>query len=329
MISLLLGLVAAQSNVTGNCVTGRLDFDPLRTFAAGATKPQLDVSKYDFTIDYGSSNVVFNNKSGVDVVLRKNAQNTGDGARISTTRYVLYGRITARLRTPTNGAGIVTTFITMSDVKDEIDWEMVGASNKEGQSNVFYRGIPEFGVHGGIHTLPSGTTEQYHTYTIDWRSDMISFYIDNQLMRTYKNDANAVSKMTPPGQRWFPTTPSLVQFSVWDGCKDGISGTCTWSGGPVNFKSVSQYTASFDYVDIQCYDDKNNIVEKWPVSAQNPTRQQADPAQPTAAGDRVNSGSPNAVGALGPTPGSIPKSSANGFKVPFMFGLLGSLVQFM
>jgi beta-glucanase (GH16 family) len=38
-----------------------------------------------------------------------------------------YGTVTARMKTG-KWAGVVTAFITMSDVKDEIDWESVDPS---------------------------------------------------------------------------------------------------------------------------------------------------------------------------------------------------------
>ena len=37
--------------------------------------------------------------------------------------------------------GVVVAFITMSDVKDEIDWEFPGAKTTEGQSNFFWQGF--------------------------------------------------------------------------------------------------------------------------------------------------------------------------------------------
>ena len=37
--------------------------------------------------------------------------------------------------------GVVTAFITMSDIKDEIDWEFPGAKTTEGQSNFFWQGV--------------------------------------------------------------------------------------------------------------------------------------------------------------------------------------------
>lgn len=37
--------------------------------------------------------------------------------------------------------GVVTAFITMSDIKDEIDWEFPGNRPTEGQSNFFWQGV--------------------------------------------------------------------------------------------------------------------------------------------------------------------------------------------
>ena len=38
-------------------------------------------------------------------------------------------------------AGVVTAFITMSDIKDEIDWEFPGKETTQGQSNYFWQGV--------------------------------------------------------------------------------------------------------------------------------------------------------------------------------------------
>lgn len=37
-------------------------------------------------------------------------------------------------------AGVVTAFITMSSIKDEIDWEFPGNITTEGQTNYFWQG---------------------------------------------------------------------------------------------------------------------------------------------------------------------------------------------
>ena len=37
--------------------------------------------------------------------------------------------------------GVVTAFITMSDIKDEIDWEFPGDAVTQGQTNYFWQGV--------------------------------------------------------------------------------------------------------------------------------------------------------------------------------------------
>jgi beta-glucanase (GH16 family) len=245
--------VITAGNATGNCVTGRLDFDPLRIYAVSTTTTTIDVSKYDFTIDYGAANFKALSPAGATLSVSKaTGSNAGQGARLSTTRYMLYGKFTATMAASPIG-GIITTFITMSGRQDEIDWEFIGSQNNQAQSNVFYKGIKEFGIHGGIHKLPNGTIDGLHTYTIDWKSTGLTFSIDGVVVRTYLNNAQATSPLTPAGERWFPTTPSQIQIAVWDGCAGGAGGTCTWAQGPISWGSATSYAATFQSIDVQWY----------------------------------------------------------------------------
>ncbi len=38
-------------------------------------------------------------------------------------------------------SGVVAAFITMSDIKDEIDWEFPGNATNQGQTNFFWQGV--------------------------------------------------------------------------------------------------------------------------------------------------------------------------------------------
>jgi hypothetical protein len=40
-------------------------------------------------------------------------------------------------------AGVVSAAITMSDVKDEIDWEWTGTTTSEAQTNIWFLGIAD------------------------------------------------------------------------------------------------------------------------------------------------------------------------------------------
>ena len=62
------------------------------------------------------------------------------GTLLASTAYVWYGKISASLKS-SRGTGVVTAFILLSDVKDEIDFEFVGTDLDTAQSNYYFQGI--------------------------------------------------------------------------------------------------------------------------------------------------------------------------------------------
>ena len=64
------------------------------------------------------------------------------GTLLSSTHYVWYGKVSATMTT-SQGAGVVTAFILMSDVKDEIDFEFVGTDVQTAQSNYYWQGVTD------------------------------------------------------------------------------------------------------------------------------------------------------------------------------------------
>lgn len=62
------------------------------------------------------------------------------GTVISSTDYMWYGNVKARMKT-SRGRGVVTAFILFSDVKDEIDYEWVGVDLNTAQTNFYFQGI--------------------------------------------------------------------------------------------------------------------------------------------------------------------------------------------
>jgi hypothetical protein len=62
------------------------------------------------------------------------------GTLVTSTRSVWYGKVSATLKT-SQGAGVVTAFILMSDTKDEIDYEFVGVDMQHAQTNYYSQGI--------------------------------------------------------------------------------------------------------------------------------------------------------------------------------------------
>ncbi|KAF1980879.1 glycoside hydrolase family 16 protein [Aulographum hederae CBS 113979] len=187
-----------------------------------------------------------------DSLLLTMAQDTV-GTLIASTRYVWYGKISATLST-SQGAGVVTAFIMMSDVKDEIDFEFVGTDLEHAQSNFYSQGVTNY--NNGANLSTSNTLENTHTYTIDWQPDQITWAIDGNVMRTVKRDStwNATANRFD-----FPQTPSRIMLSLWPaGLPSNGAGTIAWGGGLVDWNSPlmqnGYYYARVHEVKVDCYD---------------------------------------------------------------------------
>lgn len=63
------------------------------------------------------------------------------GTVLASSVYVWYGKISATLKT-SRGKGVVSAFILLSDMKDEIDYEWVGVELNSAQTNFYWQGVP-------------------------------------------------------------------------------------------------------------------------------------------------------------------------------------------
>ncbi|KAH8829294.1 glycoside hydrolase family 16 protein [Flagelloscypha sp. PMI_526] len=202
-----------------------------------------NASAYDFVIDKGN---IMNGTGEVVLLLTKE----NGGTRLSSTRYFHYGTISAKLKTA-RSPGVVTAFITMSSVKDEIDWEFPGTKTTEGQTNFFWQGnIPEKTA-GDTSTGLSDTFSNYHEFGIDWQKDALSWLIDGKVVRTIK--ASDFSGK-------YPTTPARIQLSLWPAGVEGMpQGTVDWSGGMIDYsdkdyQAQGHFAAYFQSITVKCAD---------------------------------------------------------------------------
>jgi len=175
------------------------------------------------------------------------------GTLLTSTHYVWYGKVSATMTT-SQGQGVVTAFILMSDMKDEIDFEFVGDDVSAAQSNYYFQGITDYDNMVPLNTTDTRTTT--HTYTIDWTPDTLTWSIDGNSMRTL-NKADTWNATT--SQFHYPQTPARVQLSLWPaGLQSNGEGTISWSGGLVNWNSNymqnGYYYAQVSDVNVECYD---------------------------------------------------------------------------
>jgi len=185
------------------------------------------------------------------------------GTLLASTHYVWYGKICAKATTA-QGKGVVTAFILMSDVKDEIDYEWVGVDTGNVQSNYYSQGVTNY-KNGNNLTVPGGNTvENMHEYCIDWKEDTLDWSIDGKVQRTLerKNTWNSTANRFD-----YPQTPARVMLSLWPaGLPTNAKGTIDWAGGEIDWNSPymqnGYYYARFQEVTVDCYDPPSGAQVK-------------------------------------------------------------------
>ncbi|EME46177.1 carbohydrate-binding module family 18 protein/Glycoside hydrolase family 16 protein [Dothistroma septosporum NZE10] len=188
------------------------------------------------------------------------------GTLLTSTHYVWYGKISATM-TSSQGQGVVTAFILMSDVKDEIDFEFVGDDVQSAQSNYYFQGITDY--HNMVPLNTTDTRQNTHTYTVDWTPDTLIWSIDGQEMRTLKKS----DTWNSTDQSYhYPQTPSRVQLSLWPaGLASNGEGTVSWAGGLVNWNSQymqnGYYYAMVNDVSVECYDPPSGFSNNFGSNA--------------------------------------------------------------
>ncbi|CCH42309.1 putative glycosidase crf2 [Wickerhamomyces ciferrii] len=200
-----------------------------------------------------------------DAVLLAMPENSG-GTVLSSTRFVWYGNIKARLKT-SRDRGVVSAFITFSNIQDEIDFEFVGYELEEAETNYYYQAILNY--KNGENSTLSNTFENYHDYEIDWTPEQITWSIDGKEVRTLKKEDtyNETSKTY-----YYPQTPSRVQVSLWPaGQNTNGVGTIEWAGGLVNWDSEDVKEHGYYYMvlqsmEITCYDPPSGTLVDGDVS---------------------------------------------------------------
>ncbi|KAH9031951.1 glycoside hydrolase family 16 protein [Lactarius hengduanensis] len=203
-------------------------------------------------LDLNQGDISNTNSSGELVLML--TRNNG-GTRISSTRYVHYGKITATMKTG-RWNGVVTAFITMSNIKDEIDWEFPGANTTTGQTNFYWQGNIPAETQSVVENGISDTYSHYHSFSIDWQPNNLTFLLDNKVVRT----VNKADTIDADGVAHYPTTPSSIQISLWPaGVNTSSPGTIDWAGGMINwqdpdYQSTGHFYALLKSVDVQCAD---------------------------------------------------------------------------
>ncbi|KAJ5130995.1 Glycoside hydrolase family 16 CRH1 predicted [Penicillium bovifimosum] len=169
------------------------------------------------------------------------------GVLFANNHYIWYGKVSGKIKS-SRGKGVVTAFILLSDVKDEIDYEFVGADLTAVQTNYYWQGVLDWRNGGNISVEGEDTYSDWHTYEIDWTPEKVDWIVDGAVQRTLKkaDTYNATSK-----QYQFPQTPSRLQMSLWPaGQPSNAQGTIDWAGGVIDWNSEDIQKYGYDFATV-------------------------------------------------------------------------------
>ncbi|ODQ49965.1 concanavalin A-like lectin/glucanase, partial [Saitoella complicata NRRL Y-17804] len=153
-----------------------------------------------------------------------------DAPVLESNLWIWYGNVKATIK-PAAGTGIVSSFILLSDVLDEIDWEWCGGDDYHSQSNFFWQADTSTGwTRGGMHDIGNSISD-YHTFEIDWTPERIEWIVDGVVYRTLTSASCTVGNTVE-----FPQTPSQIKIGNWaGGDPDNAEGTIEWAGGVTDY----------------------------------------------------------------------------------------------
>ncbi|RSL95479.1 hypothetical protein BHE90_001632 [Fusarium euwallaceae] len=224
-VTLAAGLIASAAAQTYS------DCNPMKKTSCSADEA-LSSSSYSVDFTNGADDDAWESIGEGDVeYTSEGAEFTinekGDAPTIQTNWYIFFGRLEVHLKAA-SGTGIVSSAVLLSDVLDEVDWEWLGGSSEEVQTNYYGKGNSTSDTRSETFAA-AGSQTASHNYTIYWTKETCVWYIDGTAVRTL-NYADAL------GGENYPQTPMRIKLGIWaGGDSDNAEGTITWAGGETDY----------------------------------------------------------------------------------------------
>jgi len=197
---------------------------------------------------------------------------TMDAPSIGSKFYIFWGKVDIVMKAAP-GAGIISSLVLESSSLDEIDLEFVGLQDTQVQTNIFRKGDRDHS--DGANSTVAQPQTQWHTYTLDWKQDSLTYYIDGQRARQILRSDNP---------DLYPQTPMNIRIGAWTAGDSKSEGTVQWSQGPVDYSkgpfdmmvksiTVDNYNPAGQYVytDKTGSQDSIKIVKDAIVSSSTST----------------------------------------------------------
>ncbi|KAJ4393959.1 hypothetical protein N0V93_003176 [Gnomoniopsis smithogilvyi] len=224
---------------------------------------------------------------------------TGQAPTFTSTKYLFFGTVEVKMRVA-KGQGIISTIVLESDVLDEIDWEWLGGTNGEVQSNYFSKGdTATYGTLEQDIAIPGGDDiDTFHTYTLDWSPTQLQWKVDGTAYRTLTYAGN---------EDTYPQTPMMVKIGTWcGGCSDA-PGTVAWAGGAPDW-SQAPFTAYYQSINIQ--DNSNGVANAVTYEYTDQTGSMASIKVNTGSGSSDTSSSASSSATTGSSAGGAQNTAS-------------------
>jgi hypothetical protein len=152
----------------------------------------------------------------------------GNSPTLRTNFYFWWGRTEIHIKCA-SGQGIISSMMWLSDILDEVDFEMFGTKGGEVATNFFGKGVQKF-TNGGEHKVDGDIREEYYNYTTVWTEEKLDWWINGVNVRTL-NAADAGKD--------YPQTPMRLSLGIWAGGDPNLpEGTRQWAGGDTDYSKA-------------------------------------------------------------------------------------------
>lgn len=240
VLAFLSSALVAQANYS-------LDCNPLEK-----TCPPNAALSDSIKVDFTSPSNYFTPLYATDLIkylssgLSEQFKNHGDAPALKSNFYIMYGKVEVSCKTA-QGVGLILNIFLQLDDGDEIDFEWVSTFKKQVQTNYFGKGVTGDYDRGQTKDLSFDTTSDYHTYTIEWTEDTVTWAVDGSVVRTLSK-----SSVAKDGKHDFPNSPSRVFIGLWSAGDSPDKGTSEWAGGKTSLDGAP-FSYDVKYIKVQDY----------------------------------------------------------------------------
>ncbi|KAJ2864878.1 putative glycosidase CRH2, partial [Coemansia asiatica] len=133
------------------------------------------------------------------------------GATAYFTRWIHYGTVTARIKSGSTAAGVISSLQLQDDAGSSIDFDWVGLSSNRAQAN-FYTDNQVQLSQASAPVLSVDPTKSFVEYRIVWLPDSLTWYANGFAVRTVRREETWAE-----GEQKFhyPDKPARLSFSIW------------------------------------------------------------------------------------------------------------------